>query len=74
MSQLAIKNVTNRHAGDYKCQPASSKSAKITVHVLNGTDQLAVSDHGKETCLIDQIKYYEYIVAYRTITDAYKIR
>ena len=47
ISRLAIKNITNRHAGDYKCQPAASKPATITVHVLNGTDQLAVSDHGK---------------------------
>ena len=49
ISRLAIKNITNRHAGEYKCEPAASKPAKITVHVLNGTDQLAVSDHGKSS-------------------------
>ena len=47
ISNLAIRNINNKHAGEYKCEPSASRPAKITVHVLNGTDQLAVSDHGK---------------------------
>ena len=46
ISNLAIRNINKNHAGEYKCEPAASKPAKITVHVLNGTDQLAVSDNG----------------------------
>ena len=48
ISNLVIHNVTHKHAGEYKCEPAASRPAKITVHVQNGTDPLAVSDNGNE--------------------------
>ena len=33
----------HRHAGVYKCEPASSRAQTVTVHVINGT-VLAVAD------------------------------
>ena len=48
ISNLVIHNVTHKHAGEYKCEPAASRPATITVHVQNGTDPQAVSDNGNK--------------------------
>ena len=43
ISRLVIRNMEHRHAGVYKCEPASSRAQTVTVHVINGT-VLAVAD------------------------------